>query len=393
MKTILKSIGIVLPLLFSFTACGPIGEKSASMIIIYGVTAVLSLLLLIGYCCLVQKKNLWYLLLYSCVFIINAGYFCLGSSQTLAEALLANRISYLGSVFLPLSMLMIILGQTHFRISKWLTGILFGVSAVVFLIAASPPYLDIYYSAVSLETINGVSVLQKVYGPWHCIYLYYLMLYFGAMVAVILHARFSRKMTSTLHAVMLVMVVFVNIGIWLIEQLVQLDFEMLSVSYIFSELFLLGMYLMMQEQTQSEAERAAELSMISEKMNQPEESVDSAESSEIAEVNHLEEQSVSKETLEQPSAEPIPAVQQIADETEQIRLFCENLSKLTPTERMIYDLYLAGRSTKEVLAEMNIKENTLKYHNKNIYSKLGVSSRRELVRIAGMLQVKTRHIY
>ena len=126
--------------------------------------------------------------------------------------------------------------------------------------------------------------------------------------------------------------------------------------------------------------------MISEKMNQPEESVDSAESTEIAEVNHLEEQSVSKETLEQPPSEPIPAVQQIADETEQIRLFCENLSKLTPTERMIYDLYLAGRSTKEVLAEMNIKENTLKYHNKNIYSKLGVSSRRELVRIAGMLR-------
>ena len=30
------------------------------------------------------------------------------------------------------------------------------------------------------------------------------------------------------------------------------------------------------------------------------------------------------------------------------------------------------------MAELDIKENTLKYHNKKIYSKLGVSSREEL---------------
>ena len=51
---------------------------------------------------------------------------------------------------------------------------------------------------------------------------------------------------------------------------------------------------------------------------------------------------------------------------------------LTPTERMIFDLYIAHTATKDVLAAMNIKENTLKYHNKNLYSKLGVSSRKEI---------------
>jgi len=34
---------------------------------------------------------------------------------------------------------------------------------------------------------------------------------------------------------------------------------------------------------------------------------------------------------------------------------------------------------------MNIKENTLKYHNKNIYSKLGISSRKQLLAMAEML--------
>ena len=157
-----KSLALLfLPLLFLLTSCGPIGDKSASMLVIYGVTAISSLLLLIAYCCLVQKKNLWYLLLYTSVFVTNIGYYALGSSQTLGEALLANRISYLGSVFLPLSMLMIIMGLTKFRISRGFTAVLLGISAIVFMIASSPPYLDIYYSQVSLETINGVSVRIK----------------------------------------------------------------------------------------------------------------------------------------------------------------------------------------------------------------------------------------
>ena len=39
-------------------------------------------------------------------------------------------------------------------------------------------------------------------------------------------------------------------------------------------------------------------------------------------------------------------------------------------------------STKEVLSEKNIAESTLKYHNRNLYGKLGVSSRKELLAYA-----------
>ena len=40
---------------------------------------------------------------------------------------------------------------------------------------------------------------------------------------------------------------FVNIGVWLIEQLSDMTFEMLSVSYIISELFLLGVHMVASE--------------------------------------------------------------------------------------------------------------------------------------------------
>jgi DNA-binding CsgD family transcriptional regulator len=34
---------------------------------------------------------------------------------------------------------------------------------------------------------------------------------------------------------------------------------------------------------------------------------------------------------------------------------------------------------------MNFKENTLKYHNRNIYSKLGISNRKQLKALAATL--------
>ena len=49
---------------------------------------------------------------------------------------------------------------------------------------------------------------------------------------------------------------------------------------------------------------------------------------------------------------------------------------------MIYTFYIEGKTTKEIREKLNITENTLKYHNKNIYSKLGVCSRKELVEVA-----------
>ena len=65
--------------------------------------------------------------------------------------------------------------------------------------------------------------------------------------------------------------------------------------------------------------------------------------------------------------------------------FLDHLHTLTPTERTVFDLYIGGNSARQIMEDMGIKENTLKYHNKNIYSKLGVTSRKELLRYAALM--------
>ncbi len=71
---------------------------------------------------------------------------------------------------------------------------------------------------------------------------------------------------------------------------------------------------------------------------------------------------------------------------EEYKFFVENLSTLTPAEKRVYELYLSGKTAKQIPEILHITENTLKYHNKNIYSKLGISSRKQLLRFATLKQ-------
>ena len=71
--------------------------------------------------------------------------------------------------------MMLILNVSRIKYIKWFPGILLVISTVVFLIAASPGYLPIYYKDVSFKIVDGVATLVKDYGPLHVLYLFYLL--------------------------------------------------------------------------------------------------------------------------------------------------------------------------------------------------------------------------
>ena len=94
-------------------------------------------------------------------------------------------------------------------------------------------------------------------------------------------------------------------------------------------------------------------------------------------IAHAREQAILEKTLDN-----VDNSNQAQFSKEEIKIFKTGIENLTQTEKLIYDLYIEGKGTKEVLSELNIKENTLKYHNKNIYGKLGVPSRKVLKEMA-----------
>ena len=95
--------------------------------------------------------------------------------------------------------------------------------------------------------------------------------------------------------------------------------------------------------------------------------------------------------LVQGELEQLTAAQHREIVLEEYEYFLCNLGTLTATEYKVYELYLAGKNAKQIAEILGISENTLKYHNKNIYSKLGISSRKQMLRFAALKQHQDAH--
>ena len=311
------------------------------MIITYAIMATIATILLVGYFALVRQKEPWLLLLYVCVTIVNVGYFLLSISQTLEFAIFANDVAYFGSVFLSMSMLLTIIKLCGFEIKKKLIITLGTIGIVMFLIVATVGILPWYYKEVELVFVDGAAKLKKVYGVLHPIYLVYLVSYFAAMVACIIQSIRKKMIASQRHAVLLAAIVFGNIAVWFVEKFIPWDFEFLSVSYIFSEIVLLGLYWMMQDYVRVDL------------VPQPTQEV----------------------------ARPAPidiATMPMEEKILKILSFLKEGELLAIREREILEMVLENKKRKEIADELCLSENTIKTYTRTLYGKLGVSSREEL---------------
>ena len=320
-------------------------DKTFNMAIVYSAIALLSVLLMIGYILFEKKKERLFVKLFFCVAVVNLGYFLQSISGTLAGAMTANRISYFGAAYSILVMLLIILDVCQVKRKKWLTVTLVTISTLAFALAASGDWLGLYYREVSISVINGMTRLVKEYGPLHILYPVYLLSYFLTMVVVILLASKRKVLASPKYAVFLAAAVLMNIGVWAVEQIIDVDFEFLSVSYVITEAMLLLIYSMLRDFGIVQPGGAL----------------------------------VSLQTLIQRNARPTPTGQLPPDMEELFQSFAQKVKTLSSAEQRILNYYIEGHEISEIPELAYISIHTVKKHNRSIYQKLAIASRDELM--------------
>lgn len=123
-----------------------------------------------------------------------------------------------------------------------------------------------------------------------------------------------------------------------------------------------------------------------------------AEQDRIAEAQFAEiesEKAKIQTTLDQMSSEHSEARQEIArlaysrkNEVDpyDYEQFLSGVKTLTQMEQTVFDHYLSGKSVKEIVELEGIKESTVRFHNRNIYSKLGVNSLKRLLMFAAIMK-------
>ncbi len=319
--------------------------KNGDLSIVYGILALFSAMLFLAHLLFDKRKNRLFSFLFGCVAAANSGYFLLAVCNSLAVAKIANAISYFGGAFALLVMVLIIWDVCRMPKCRWLQMVLIGISVAAFALAASGDYLGLYYRSVALENINGMTHLVKEYGPLHRLYTLYLLGYILFMVGIIAYATKTKRLASPKYTLVLMVAVLMNMGVWLVEQLMDVDFEFLSVSYIVTAVLLLLVYGILSDYG----------------IIQPSGSL------------------VSVQMLTQLNTRQVNPGELPPDMEHMFQHFAEKVKTLSSAERRILNYYISGHEIAQIPELAFVSIHTVKKHNRSIYQKLEIASRDELM--------------
>ena len=305
------------------------------MTIAYSIIFAFSLLFPCMYCIGARKKQseIWLFVLYLCVCVVNLGYLLLSLSKTVEFALFANKIAYLGHVFLIMCMFKIISKLCGFKFKRWVTCVLIAVAVLMYAIVLTTGHLDWYYKSVMLTYVDGAAKLVKEYGPLHPVYTLHIIIYFVAMLVTIFYSLRVKKIGSQKLAGLMLGVVFGNIGMWLVEKLITWNFEFLSISYLMSELVFFFIFWLLQDYVHTSESKP----MIIVATN----------------LSH-------------------------AEKLERVLATLPKGTRLSQRQTEVLECILNGKSRKEIAAELHISENTVKMHTSSLYRLLNVSGKSEI---------------
>ena len=307
----------------------------------YAICLIAAVGLLIAYLLMVKDKEFWLTMLYISIAVVDLGYLLISLANTVGFALFANDVAYLGSVFLSAFMFLTIVRLCGFEIKKAHVITCVSLGTAMFAVIVSSPMLPLYYKSVDIKMIDGAAKLVKEYGVLHDAYLVYLLGYFAAMIGTIVHSVRKKKIGKPKLAGFIAAIVCSNLAVWLLEKLVNWEYEFLSVTYIASELLLLLVYWMMQDYVLK---------------------------SEIPAITQAESEQLGIDIATMPMETKIGRV----------LLFVKNGEQLVPREREILELILDNKRRKEIADLLHLSENTVKTYTRTLYSKLNVTCREEL---------------
>ena len=165
------------------------------------------------------------------------------------------------------------------------------------------------------------------------------------IASALMLASKSKRLASPKYTLFLLVVVLLNVGVWLVEQLMDEEFEFLSVSYMVTVVLLLLIYGILGDYG----------------IIQPGGSLISV-------------QMLTKLNTRQVNPGALPPGME-----DMFQSFAQKVKTLSSAERRILNYYIAGHEIGEIPDLAFISIHTVKKHNRSIYQKLEIASRDELM--------------
>lgn len=168
---------------------------------IYFITFAASLIMISSFLLRNSKIDTGYILFGLAIVITAMGRWFIAASDSIGQAVFGNKILYLGTCFLPLTMIMLLARFSKIRIPKIIVTILTIYSTLVFAAVMTVGHTDWYYKSTTLIQMDGYAYIEKVYGPLHVLFLILLAIDSVFIVTIIVLA-FRKRKTVAFKAVL-----------------------------------------------------------------------------------------------------------------------------------------------------------------------------------------------
>lgn len=200
----------------------------------------------------VRQQSANHMLFFSALLLASCGYFALSISETVEEAVLATKLTYI-STFLPLFVFFTIAEFCKTRVPRFLSYALTGATILDMGLACSIGYSPVFYRGYSLESWNDTAYLLKDYGPLHIIH-YILLIVEIALAFLVIFRTLSVKRNVSRRSVFFLLVgLLLTVLVYILERMLQTPFDVIPILYVFFGAIYLGIAIRLQTYDASQA--------------------------------------------------------------------------------------------------------------------------------------------
>lgn len=203
----------------------------------YTVTFLLSVFLTLVYCLIWHKHfDVHITLIFMLIPITNLGFLFQSESETLEEAILSLKITYIGGNYLILMILLTVFSMCKIKLKRWHRMAFFTVSTLCFMSSLTVGHSDLFYRAFSIMTDeNGRKIFMKEYGPLHTVNRIMIVSYFLIAVAAIVYSYFKKNQVSRTMIYLLFLPVIVSMVAFFGGRRVNHTIELIPAAYVFAQ--------------------------------------------------------------------------------------------------------------------------------------------------------------
>lgn len=156
----------------------------------------------------------------------DGGYYALAASTCLETAILANNLTYLIGIFLPMLFFFNICEICQFKLPHRLTSIIYVIQTLLYLSVCTTGKAEIFYKTVQFNMDEGGVYLTKTYGPMHTVYLITLFAFLVAIIGVLLYSSKKRNIVSFKNVDLMVFVIIAAVSTYSFQRFLHLTVEL-----------------------------------------------------------------------------------------------------------------------------------------------------------------------